>query len=192
MVQIGAILLAAILLAVPQVGFAQSDLEKYLEKIRTSGMTERAAGTLEAAAKILAGETIYEVTRDPDGGLRYSYSNAMCFRPDADGEGLRKLREEIEAKRERWVLFLKQQADADGSGFVSTEEAAATMRRVELGVLFERVPDIKSIDDLLKAIQRDRAGVLIDLKEYAKLQAASVELGLKGLSVLPTYILDAI
>ena len=181
---------ATALLVAPQLVLAQSDLERYIDKIRKSGMTEDAAGSLESAASILSGATIFAVTPAPDGSLGRSYSSAMCFRPGADGEKVRALREKIEAKEKPWVAFLKKHADTDGSGFVSSEEGSAMRRRVELGLLVGQVPEIKTVDDLVKATRGGRAEVVEDLAVYGKLQVESVKQGMDGMPPLPKYLVQ--
>jgi hypothetical protein len=185
--------LLAILLGwgVPPLVLAQSDFERYVEEVRKSGMTEDAAGSIRMAAMILSGATIFEVKPAPDGSLRRSYSSPMCFRPGADSEQLRALRERIEAKQQVWIAFLKTRADTDGSGFVSTEEGSAMRRRVELGQLLVQLPDVGSLDDLLKALRAERRQVIEDLAAYARLQAQAAKEGLDSMPPLPKYLIGA-
>jgi len=201
-----------------QFAFAQSDFEQYVERIRRSGMTEDAAGSLQMAASILSGATIFEVKEAPQGGLSRSYSGAACFRPGAEEtppepprepEGrrrvgtetrgwsatraaLRTLREKIEAKQEAWHSFLKKHADTDGSGFVSSEEGSAMRRRVELGALIAQLPHIRKLDRLVKVVQEERARMVEDLAAYANLQAESVREGLEGMPALPKDLSGAV
>ena len=190
--RIRAAFIATAVLMTGQVAFAQADFEQYVEKIRKAGMTEDAAGSLQMAAAILSGATVFEVKRAPDGSLGHSYSSAICFRPGADREKLRALREKIEAKQEAWLAFLKKYADTDGSGFVATDEGWALRRRVELGLLVPQVPDIKSVDDLAKAVHEDRVQVLADLAAYAKLQTEAANQGMEGMPVLPKHLAGAV
>jgi len=187
-----ATLIGAALFVTSQLIFAQSDFEKYVEEIRKAGMTEDAAVALQTAAGILSGVRAFEVKRAPDRSFQRSYSSTMCFRPGADKEKLRALRYKIEAKQEEWVRYLKKHADTDGSGFVNTAEGEALRRRVELGLLLAQVTDIKNVDDLVEDLQQDRAQVVGDLAAYAKLQADSVQQGMKGLPALPKILLGAV
>ncbi len=185
-------LFAAVLLVSPQFTSAQSDFEKYMDGIRKSGMTEAAAGDLQAAAGILSGATMFEVKPTPEGAFQRSYSSALCFRPGADEQKTRALRDSILAKQQPWLALLKKHADTDASGFVSSDEGRAMRRRVELGLLVSQVADIKNVDDLVKRLREDRTQVVKDLAAYAKLQTESVKQKMQGLPALPKHLADAV
>lgn len=88
------VLAAGLFLLVPQLLLAQADFEEYVEKIRKAGMTEDAESSIRMAAGIASGASVFEVKPTPDGkSVGRSYSSAMCFRPGADDEKAKALRE---------------------------------------------------------------------------------------------------
>lgn len=175
---------ATVLCLAGQLGFAQSELDRYLEKIRESGITEQGWRSLWAGARILSGADTLVVQQQPDGALRRLYSSAFRPRPGADREKLQALEEQTAPKTERWLGFLKKRADADGSGFVSSGEGQLMRDRVELGVIVVQVPEL-SLDELAKGMNANRERLAEDLAAYAKLQPDSIEQGLEGMPALP-------
>jgi hypothetical protein len=111
----------------------------------------------------------------------------MCFAPTKDeklAEKQRALREAIEVKQDAWMTVLQRHADSDGSGFVSTEEGRALRRRVEMGLIADRL-GITDVSQLAEALFEDRAAALADIAAYSKLLAEAEKLRLEGLPGLP-------
>jgi hypothetical protein len=137
---------------------AQSDFDEYVATIRETGMTERAAGDVRGTAGIVAGSNTFTATRAPDGSIGRGYSGPPT------GRSMRTMRE-IAADMESWTAFLKQQADADHSGFVSTKEGDALRRLVEMGLVADQLK-LGTLEELEKALPADSSEA--DLVAYAE------------------------
>ncbi len=176
--------LLAVFAVAPSLAIAGSDFDAYVDGIRKAGMSESAAGDITMVSDILAGGTVFTAQREGDSISRH-YMNSLCPRPGSNPEKLRELQKQVEAKAARWSSFLKKNADLDGSGFVSSAEAATLRRRVELGFIVAQVADIRDVDALAKLTQSARSEVVADLAAYAKLYSLAVKEGLSGLPALP-------
>ena len=154
---------------------AQSDFDDYVASIRESGMSERAAGDVRTVAGILAGSSVFEATRLPDGSVGHSYSGPPS------GVSLRD-RSTAAANTESWTAFLKQQADTDHSGFVTTKEGYDLRRLVEMGLVVDQLK-LQSVEELERAQPADASEA--DLAAYAVLRAEATKQGLDGLPALP-------
>ncbi len=127
-----------ILLAAPIAGAAPpqpADFVAYMEEARRAGMTEDARDNLNMVAGIMVGSTVVEFPRDPaSGGYGRAYRSTSCPAPGLSAEARAKLDREWAARREPVVTRLREVADADRSGFVSTREGWELRRTFEFGV----------------------------------------------------------
>lgn len=179
--------MTALALAAASGATAQSDFEKYVESVRKAGMTERASGDVRMIAGILAGGSTFKAMRAPDGNVGRSYSSNMCFVPTKDAALLAKqsaLRQKLQAKEDVWKQFLQKRADADDSGFVSTEEGSEMRRIVEMGLVAAQL-GIDNLDELAKASGWEQAKVPADIAAYLRLLTDAKKEGLEGLPDLP-------
>ncbi len=117
-----------------------SDLEAYIDEIRASGVSEMGRSHIYSVASICAGSTVLEYRADATSG-RYSpyYTSTTCPNPDADTAELERSKRVRRGEADKLVTSLKRFADADGSGFVTTEEAFDFRRSVEFGYLAAEV-----------------------------------------------------
>jgi hypothetical protein len=154
---------------------AQSDFDDYVASIRESGMAERAASDLRMMASILAGGAGFTATRLPDGSVGQSYG------PPPGGRDLRE-RRATASNMESWTAFLRQHADTDQSGFVTTKEGSALRRLVEMGLVADQLKT-HSLEELERA--QPLSSSEADLAAYAALRAGALKQGLEGLPALP-------
>lgn len=186
------LVMTALALAAASGATAQGDFEKYVESVRKTGMTERASSDVRMMADILAGGSTFKATRAPDGNVGRSYSSNMCFVPTKDAALLAKqkaLREKLQVKEDVWMQFLQKRADADASGFVSTEEGSEMRHVVEMGLVAAQL-SISSLGELAKASGRDQAKVPADIAAYERLLTDAEKEGLEGLPDLPVGLVD--
>jgi len=162
-------------LAVAGCASAQTDFDDYVASIRESGMSESAASSVRGTASILAGGTAFTATRAADGSVGRAYG------PPPGGRGLRE-REETSSSMEAWTAFLKQQADTDHSGFVTTKEGLAVRRLVEMGLVADQLK-LRSMEDLERLEPGEASEA--ELAAYAALRAEAVKQGLIDMPALP-------
>jgi hypothetical protein len=173
MMSLGTFNLLGVLLSFGLSAAAQSDFDEYVASIRESGMSENAASSVRTVAGILAGSTVFRATRMPDGSVGHSYSGLPAGERDVRATGV---------NRESWTAFLRQQADTDHSGFVSTKEGFALRRLVEMGLVADQLK-LRSVEELERALPAN--ALETDLSAYAALRAEAVKQGLTGMPVLP-------
>jgi hypothetical protein len=143
--------LAAALLALAAPAQEPADLLEYVVEIRKAGMTGAARGDLEMVAAIRTGETLLRfVEGEKPGEYGRSYMGTSCALPGADQGRVAQLQAALRKKTEEDLEALKAYADADGSGFVSTEEAAGFRDLIEFGylgafVIREKGPSLERI-----------------------------------------------
>ena len=167
--------LMAVALSVAYSAIAQSDFDDYIATIRDSGMSESAASSVRGTASILADGSTFTATRMPDGSVGLGYSGPPS------GRSMRQMNETA-AKMESWTAFLKQQADTDHSGFVSTKEGYAIRRLVEMGLVADQLK-LGTLEELEKAQPADSSEA--DLVAYAALRTEARKQGLFGIPALP-------
>jgi hypothetical protein len=157
---------------------AETDLDEYVASIRASGMSESAAGSVRMVASILSGQTTFKTVPSPDGTLGRSYGGPDDSQLGEEGDALRAVRA---TKLEVWKEFLKDRADTDGSGFVSTKEGWELRQRVETGLVAAQLRP-GSIQELYDAVpEASEEG----LAAYAAMRAEAVKQGLEGMPALP-------
>ena len=118
----------------------QSDLETYIEGIRASGISEMGRNHLRMIAGICVGSTILEYRFDEASGRYWpSYMSAKCPKPGAVALEIESWRKFKVSESDKLLPRLKPFADANGSGFVTTEEASEFRWLIEYGYLAERV-----------------------------------------------------
>jgi len=118
------------------------DLVEHVETVRKEGMTEAAREDLTVVASIRTGSLqLRFVEADGPGELTPVYGGTSCELPGTEhgrvarlGASLRKATLEDRDTLRAW-------ADTDGSGFVSTAEAASFREIVELGYLAAWIVD---------------------------------------------------
>ncbi len=112
------------------------DLQAYLTEVRELGMTESAQSDLTAVAAIRTGGMLLTFSKDDvRGPYLTSYMSTACPVPGADPERIKELQAALQRRVERDMVILRQLADHDASGFVSTSEAREFRELVEFGYL---------------------------------------------------------
>jgi len=170
-----------VILSVACCASAESDLDEYISSIRQSGMSESAAGSVRMVAGILSGSTTFRATPTPDGSVGRSYGSPEDSQ--LRWEEKVKVRTTRVANAEAWTEFFKDQADTDGSGFVSTQEGMALRRQVETGLVAVQLRPA-SIEQLYDA-GPEASKVEADLAAYAVMRAEAAKQGLEGMPALP-------
>jgi len=133
--------LAAILLACACLGFAlnagdPADLVEHVEKVRTDGMTEAAREDLGVVASIRTGEKLLQfIEGETPGAYIRSYTATSCELPGTEHGRVAQLQAALLKTTREDRDALRAYADGDGSGFVSTAEAADFRDLIELGYL---------------------------------------------------------
>ena len=153
---------------------AQTDFDDYVASIRESGMSERGGGDVRMMANILVGGSDFKAWRAEDGSIGHSYGSLPGGRDRREGR-------QSAATRESWTAFLKQQADADHSGFVSTKEGGDIRRLIEMGLAAEQLK-LRSLGELERAQPLNSSEA--DLAAYTALRAEAMKQGLEGLPPL--------
>jgi len=164
------------------------DLEAYIEGIRASGISEMGLVQLRSIAAICAGSTILEYRVDEASGQYWpSYRSTTCPRPETDTAGITEWKELRMTESQKLAGELKQFADADGSGFVTTAEASEFRRLVEFGYLVDQVirDEGASLDLVARASGKSDEDAARDIDEYRKLARRINE---SGLTTLPELI----
>ena len=156
---------------------AESDLEEYLSSIRQNGMSENAAGSLRTVASILSGSSTFRAVPTEDGSLGLGARSSPEENPRRGRQGSDDPRREAEA----WTEFLKDQADTDGSGFVSTKEGWELRQRIETALVAAQLRP-GSFEELYEAVP---VASEADLAAYAAMRAEAVRQGLEGMPALP-------
>ena len=139
--KVSAIIILCLLavVAMAQAG-KQSDLETYIESIRTSGMSEVGRMQISSVAGICCGSTILTYRPDEVSGRYWpSYTSATCPKPDADTPEIKRWKTLKVSETDVLIRRLKPFADADSSGFVTTDEGSAFRNLIEYGFLAEQV-----------------------------------------------------
>jgi hypothetical protein len=110
------------------------DFLAYVEEIRRAGATEEAKSALRMVAGMLVGDGVIEFPKDPETGLYgRSYRSTTCPAAGLSKEAREKLVADINARLEPVFERLKQFADTDHSGFVSTREGWQVRSTFEFG-----------------------------------------------------------
>ena len=95
-----------------------------------------------------------------------------------------------DARQDVWAGYLKQVADADGSGFVSTTEARELRTCVELAYLLAQMAKVPTLAELAQSLNEPVAQVTADLAAYLKLRDRTIRDGMKGLPDLPQEFMN--
>lgn len=106
-----------------------------MEEVRRAGMTESSRSDLLMVAGIMVGGTVVEFPSDPaTGGYGRAYRSTSCPAPGLSAQARAKLAREVAVRREPVIKRLREVADTDRSGFVSTSEGWELRRTFEFGV----------------------------------------------------------
>ena len=161
-----------------------SDLEAYIQEIRSSGVSEMGQSHIRSIAGILAGSTILSYRVDSTSGRFWpGYMSATCPRPDADTPELERWKALQMSESEKLAIKLMPIADRDASGFVTTKEAWSFRTLIEFGYLVSQV--ISESDATIEAVSR-ASGMDIEsarhrLKEYQSLSQRLLDIGVADL-----------
>jgi hypothetical protein len=158
-----------------------ADLTAYLDQIRASGISEMGRSDLYMIAGICSGSTILDYKKDPDSGQYWtSYMSATCPKPGADAPELTRWKALKVSETEAMVSQFKPIADADGSGFVTTKEAASFRYAMEYGYVVARVvrDEGASIESVARASGKDVESARRALAEYKELARRATAAGI--------------
>ena len=111
-----------------------SGLKSMSTRAADARMEEGAYYPLRAVAGVQLGHILINYHIDEASGLcRPRFINRVCPSPQADPEELRGQQEELQEELHEHILLLRSGADADDSGFVTTEEGARFRELFEFG-----------------------------------------------------------
>ena len=163
---------------------APEDLTSYINRVKESGISEVGEFQVKAVAYILSGATQLTFRYDSlAGSYLPMYVSTVCPNPEADTE------EEAEKKQIRLNISekiseeLRQFADMDSSGFVSTEEASRFRSISEFGFLVNQLigENKNSLNMIAVASRKDTATVRRDIEEYLRLARRIRDNGISGI-----------
>ncbi len=124
-----------------------ADFSAYVEEVRRAGMTEDARGNLIMVAGIMVGDSVVDFPRDPaSGGYGRAYRSTSCPAPGLSAEARAKLARELAARHGPVIERLRAVADADRSGFVSTNEGWELRRTFEFGAQLAALVPLEGAD----------------------------------------------
>ncbi len=128
------------LLAGAAVAQDPADFTSYVEKIRAQGVTDAGKSHLMTVVVIRLGQSTLTFSEDAHTG-RYipSFQSTTCPVPGDDPAKAADWQAELARARDVEFSALKPLADADGSGFVSSEEALSFRSLFEFGALAQSV-----------------------------------------------------
>ncbi len=100
---------------------------------------------------------------EASGRCQPRFTNKTCVNPKADPEQLKEQQEALQEELHEHVLLLRSGADADNSGFVTTEEGARFRELFEFGHQAANCPDMQKVGPAEETIN--------NLHDYRKLVA---------------------
>ncbi len=170
-----------------------ADLTAYIESIRASGMSESAQMHIRSIAGIACGASILKYIEDEESGRYWpSYTSATCPNPNADAPELTQWKKVKTDESSVLVPKLQPFADADGSGFVTTDEGTTFRYLLEFGYMAAQAMEEHGAN--YDAIAR-AAGTGVDaaekrVHEYAVLAKRIAGAGIEGLPQIDVPGLD--
>ncbi len=112
-----------------------TDLVRYCQEARSSGMSERAHDSLSMIAKLEVRTIILTAQRDPTTSTYFwNYLNTACPSSSPSVGQVESWNAQQVARENEVVALLKRAADSDDSGFVSSEEGNKFRATLELGL----------------------------------------------------------
>ena len=164
-----------------------ADLTAYIESIRAAGMSETAQSQLRSVASIVCAASILKYIEDKDSGQYWpSYTSATCPNPNADAPELTKWKQVKKDESAETAQKLKPFADADGSGFVTTQEGSDFRYLIEFGFLADQVTHEQQagLDAIARASGTDLAAAEKRVRDYAAISKRIADAGIGGLPQL--------
>ena len=161
-----------------------ADLTAYIETIRASGMSEMAQSQVGTVAGIVAGTTILFFQPDPESGRYWpGLMSTNCPNPNADAPELTRWKSLKKDESAEVLQQLKPFADADGSGFVTTQEGGDFRNLLEFGYLAAQVirDEAASVQAIARASGKDVTATEASLREYVALSKRITQVGVAGL-----------
>ena len=148
-----------LILIVPRIisTFVDSGVESLAGRAADARIEEGAYYPLRAVAGVQLGHILITYHIDETTGrCQPRFSNKACVNPKADPEQLKEQQEALQKELHEQILLLRSGADADDSGFVTTEEGARFRELFEFGHQAANCPEMdktgpaeETIDNLL-------------------------------------------
>lgn len=171
------------------------DMLECIEQIMAWKMSEQAKMSVAMIAGMRLGGGIWSYHKDESSGIYFnSYTSAKCKSPDSDPAITEREDNEYRYRLDGEILRLRDLADFDGSGFVSTDEGMRFRQLVEFGCKAAHIAVEEKGD--LAAI---RLGLSVELggseegafenkvKEYNELRLEAEKAGISG---FPSIVLN--
>jgi hypothetical protein len=144
--------------------FVGSGGESLASRAADARIEEGAYYPLRAVAGVQLGHILIAYHVDETSGrCQLRFSNKACVNLQADPEQLKEQQEDLQEELYEHILLLRSGADADNSGFVTTEEGARFRELFEFGHQAANCPDMQKVGPAEETIN-----ILLD---YRKLVA---------------------
>ena len=159
------------------------DLAEYIAKVRSAGLSENAESSVGMVARFVCGQSGFKLHKDESSGIYWVGMHSFtCPRPGLTEEELAAFNERNEIERAAIVDLLRPIADADQSGFVSSDEGWILRTVYEFGMKAGYVVSVEGSDP---AFVSRGCNVSIEelqprIEEYNRLAEAMSEVGIEG------------
>lgn len=165
------------------------DMAECIEQIRARGMSEGAWGAVAMIAGMRVGGSSMEFGKDESSGIYFtSFTGKRCALPNEDPAEAQRERMQYQYRLDAEISRLKPLADADGSGFVGTEEGMAFRKLCEFGYKASFVAKQENGDreKICRGLQADLGSAELEvfeakLKEYEALRQQAAGSGITDL-----------
>jgi len=151
-------------------------------------MSERAFTILLTLADVRCGDALLICEGDASAhAYKVVYTDASCPAPGANPDSLRLIHLQRMKQHDSELEALKDVADADHSGFISTEEAMSLQTLIEFGCKFPTVVQCERSDTALVryAMHMNRVELRQTIEDYRDLSSRLASKGLSPLPVIP-------
>jgi hypothetical protein len=165
-----------------------SELEAYLNTIRQSRMTVEAQGSLRTIAGVRAKLRAIQFAKDESGDYySTSWISLSCQRPDMDSAAIARHDAYVDSLIQTQMAVLRPLVDKDGSGFVTTEEAAEFSDLVVDQLLAMYISEVEhgSEEQFIRAKRLTPVRLSSLKSRYAVLHQKAVELAISDIPPWP-------
>ncbi len=167
---------------------AGSDFDQYVASIRGQGMTEMALSSLQMIAAIRTRQMLVAFEKDADSGFYIrDYTPVNCGLPGVAPEKVAALKKQEQELIAHEVDRIRRLADADGSGFVTTEEGRAFRDYYETALLAAHIceHDTCTLEALAAGLRQPKARIEESLAGYTAIRQRAAAERLPDFPVVP-------
>jgi hypothetical protein len=172
-----------------------ADMKACIEEIRAWGMSEQAKGSIMmVAGNRLGGTSWYYIKDESSGTYGFGMRGNRCNLPNDNPIEAEREKMAYQYKLDREIMRLKEIADSDGSGFVSTTEGREFLNLVQFGhkASFIIEEEKSDIDAIVVGLNQELSGgdetaFRDKLNEYNTLKTLAVK---HGIDDLPNVVIE--